>query len=86
MIKIFFIFQVLSQGTQVLRLARANISAPIFQSPFLPEPSLRPGELCKLQYLDLSMATIKSTCLAELLDKCKNLRKLGKYNFFYIYK
>lgn len=33
--------------------------------------------MAKVQYLDLSMATISSTTLAQLFSKCHQLRKLS---------
>eukprot|EP00088_Acartia_fossae_P001725 TRINITY_DN10687_c0_g1_i1.p1 TRINITY_DN10687_c0_g1~~TRINITY_DN10687_c0_g1_i1.p1 ORF type:complete len:490 (+),score=66.64 TRINITY_DN10687_c0_g1_i1:38-1507(+) len=61
---------VVSRGCVVLRLARSTIPSPIFNSSFSSHSS-------KLQYLDMSMATIESTCLAKLIKTCKNLKKLA---------
>lgn len=62
---------VVSRGCVVLRLARSTISSPVFIQEFSSQYR------CKLQYLDLSMATIESNCLATLIKTCKNLKKLA---------
>jgi len=61
---------VVSRGCVVLRLARSTISSPIFTD-------LSSQYRCKLQYLDLSMATIQSNCLALLIKTCKYLKKIS---------
>ncbi|XP_071445025.1 S-phase kinase-associated protein 2-like [Hetaerina americana] len=65
---------VLSRGVQVLRLASAEIPDPVFvpDSKFITESAL-----CKVQYLDLSMAVISNEGLTKLLETCKQLKKLS---------
>jgi F-box and leucine-rich repeat protein 1 (S-phase kinase-associated protein 2) len=65
---------VLMRGTIILRLAQAEVSDPVFFSDGL---LLTKEVSCKLQYLDLSMAVITEEGLADLLNVCKNLRKLS---------
>jgi len=73
--------QVLSRGCIVLRLARSSVISPVFPQVLYPSFStlkiFSDKDSCKLQYLDLSMATISSKCLGELLTTCKNLKKLA---------
>jgi len=61
--------QVLGRGCQILRLARATVSSPVFTSPLL-QPA-------RLLYLDLSNAVINPTCLGQLLGACRKLRNLS---------
>ncbi|XP_046390450.1 S-phase kinase-associated protein 2 [Ischnura elegans] len=65
---------VLSRGTQVLRLASAEIPDPVFapDSKFITEKAM-----CKVQYLDLSMAIISKEGLTMLLESCQQLKKLS---------
>lgn len=66
------ISKILSRGLVILRLAQAKIHNPIFESDFITE-----GFQSKLQYLDLSMASIDKPSLAQLLAVCRSLRKLS---------
>uniref|UniRef100_A0A131XA11 Putative scf ubiquitin ligase skp2 component n=1 Tax=Hyalomma excavatum TaxID=257692 RepID=A0A131XA11_9ACAR len=69
---------VLNRGVVILRLATADIKAPVYiDAPMLSYPSEESSSLCKVQYLDLSMATIKEDTLCELLASCSNLKKLS---------
>jgi F-box and leucine-rich repeat protein 1 (S-phase kinase-associated protein 2) len=63
--------KILSRGLIILRLAQARIQSPIFESHF------QLGFQSKLQYLDLSMASIDQTSLAQLLSTCRILKKLS---------
>ncbi|XP_034951235.1 S-phase kinase-associated protein 2 [Chelonus insularis] len=65
---------ILPRGVQVLRLAQAELADPVFLTG---NDALADNYHSKLQYLDLSMAVISSTSLAELLFKCKKLKKLS---------
>ncbi|CAG5104254.1 Similar to SKP2: S-phase kinase-associated protein 2 (Homo sapiens) [Cotesia congregata] len=65
---------ILPRGVQILRLAQAELSSPLFS----------PGSLVlcedyssKLQYLDLSMAVISPDGLTDLIDNCRLLKKLS---------
>lgn len=65
---------ILPRGVQILRLAQAEISDPLF----LPGcDGLIDSYKSKLQYLDLSMAVISADGLTQLLKKCKLLRNLS---------
>jgi len=76
--------QVLSRGCQILRLTRSSLLSPVL--PTQPYPSFSALKTfsdqapCKLQYLDLSMATISPECLQALLNTCKLLKKLALEN------
>lgn len=65
---------ILPRGIQILRLAQAEIAHPAF----LPN-----SDICfedytsKLQHLDLSMAVVSAGDLADILSKCKYLKKLS---------
>lgn len=61
-----------SRGLIVLRLAQARIRCPIFEQYFFHE-----SYESKLQYLDLSLASIDKASLAQLLSTCRILRKLS---------
>lgn len=63
---------ILCRGLVILRLAQARILSPIFESDFVSE-----GYVCKLQYLDLSIASIDRASLAQLLRICRRLKKLS---------
>ncbi|XP_047356452.1 S-phase kinase-associated protein 2-like isoform X1 [Vespa velutina] len=65
---------ILPRGVQILRLAQAEIADPIFKDS---TEVLNSNYVCKLQYLDLSMAVISADGLANLLSKCKYLKKLS---------
>lgn len=67
--------QVLSRGSIVLRLSRSTVAAPIFSSP--TAPTFSASQISKLQYLDVSMATIDISCLEQLLSTCRHLKKLA---------
>lgn len=64
--------KVFSRGLIILRLAQARIQSPLFESHFVVE-----GFQTKLQYLDLSMASIDETSLTQLLSTCRLLKKLS---------
>lgn len=69
---------VLNRGVVILRLATADIKAPVFTDlPLLSYPSDESLSVCKVQYLDLSMASITEGSLCELLASCSNLKKLS---------
>lgn len=63
---------ILCRGFVILRLAQAKIQSPIFEPDFITE-----GYVSKLQYLDLSIASIDKTSLAQLLRVCRHLKKLS---------
>jgi len=72
--------QVLSRGCTVLRLARATVLAPIFESKIsgcVTFPMLGGMETTRLQYLDLSNVTIEMSCMETLLSHCSSLRNLS---------
>jgi len=64
---------ILSRGCVVLRLARATLSSPVFDE-------YQSSQSSKLQYLDLSMAAIEVSCLADLINECTQLKKLALEN------
>lgn len=66
---------IISRGVVILRLAQTNISDPIlnFSTPEVNWDTFQ----SKLQYLDLSMATISLPSLQLLLSKCRKLKKLS---------
>lgn len=66
------ISKLLCRGLVILRLAQAKIQSPIFEPDFNPV-----GFVSKLQYLDLSMASIDTESLTQLLHACGNLKKLS---------
>ncbi|XP_011310534.1 S-phase kinase-associated protein 2 isoform X2 [Fopius arisanus] len=65
---------ILPRGVQILRLAQAELADPAF-SP--GSEVLSDTYTSKLQYLDLSMAVISTDGLANLLSKCRLLKKLS---------
>ncbi|XP_063704473.1 S-phase kinase-associated protein 2 [Culicoides brevitarsis] len=64
---------VISRGVVILRLASTGIPDPIFDGDLSDWDSYE----SKLQYLDLSMATISTAGLELLLSKCRKLKKLS---------
>lgn len=60
----------LSRGLIICRLAQAKIQRPIFDDT-------TEGIQFKLQYLDLSLASIDKVSLAQLLSTCRILKKLS---------
>jgi len=64
--------KILGRGFIILRLAQTKIQSPIFESHFRAD-----GFQSKLQYLDLSLASIDVTSLAQLLKTCHLLKKLS---------
>ncbi|PSN55093.1 hypothetical protein C0J52_01896 [Blattella germanica] len=64
----------LTRGTVILRLSQAEIPDPVFlkNCSFLTQ-----NVHSKLQYLDLSMAVISEEGLVNILNVCRNLRKLS---------
>jgi len=72
--------QVLGRGCHFLRLARTTVAPPIFTSPLSSTPTFSSDRRSKLQYLDLSMASIAVTCLESLMSTCRMLKKLALEN------
>ncbi|GAB1605471.1 S-phase kinase-associated protein 2-like [Argonauta hians] len=66
--------QILNRGVMILRLTRAEISSPIFTGLTSVFSSTK---FSKLQYLDLSIASVSVKGLVEILAKCHDLRKLS---------
>ncbi|XP_054726889.1 lysine-specific demethylase 2B isoform X1 [Anastrepha obliqua] len=65
---------ILTRGVVILRLAQAELNHPVFDSEFLhAEPKFE----SKLQYLDLSMASLTKSSLKMLLSHCRQLKKLS---------
>lgn len=60
--------QILARGVHMMRAARVTINSPAIMNPSLE---------CKLQYLDLSVASIQPSDLEAVIGSCKNLRKLS---------
>ncbi|XP_049762937.1 S-phase kinase-associated protein 2 [Schistocerca cancellata] len=67
---------IMKRGVLILRLSQAVIPDPVFlsSSPLTEE--------CRLQYLDLSMASVSEKGMAQLLSACHLLRKLSLENCF----
>lgn len=63
---------ILARGLIILRLAQSRIQSPVFEKDFFAE-----DYESKLQYLDLSMASIDKPSLVELLAVCRSLKKLS---------
>lgn len=63
---------ILNRGVLILRLAQAKIVSPIFGADFSAEDASS-----RLAYLDLSMASIDTESLRELLSACRFLVKLS---------
>jgi F-box and leucine-rich repeat protein 1 (S-phase kinase-associated protein 2) len=61
---------ILSRGLIICRLAQARIPRPIFDE-------YSEGIDLKLQYLDLSLASIDKSSLTQLLAACRILKKLS---------
>jgi len=72
--------QVLGRGCQFLRLARSTMASDIFISPLNSTPTFSVDRRSKLQYLDLSMASIAVPCLESLMATCRQLKKLALEN------
>lgn len=69
---------VLSRGVTVLRLATADVKTPIFDdTPLLCCPADKSSVACKVQYLDLSMASVSKAALCQLFARCTQLKKLS---------
>ncbi|XP_077499456.1 S-phase kinase-associated protein 2-like isoform X1 [Amblyomma americanum] len=69
---------VLRRGVTVLRLATADVKSPIFSdTPLMSCPADKSSVVCKLQYLDLSMANISKPSLCQLFAQCTQLKKLS---------
>lgn len=64
--------KILCRGLVILRLAQAKIQSPIFEHSLISG-----GFESKLQYLDLSLATIDKTSLKQFLSVCRSLKKLS---------
>ncbi|XP_052102634.1 S-phase kinase-associated protein 2-like [Mytilus californianus] len=65
---------VLRRGVQILRLAKSEIEGPVF---ICSPKVLSFTRLSRVQYLDLSMASITTPILQELLSVCTHLKKLS---------
>lgn len=70
---------VLSRGVVVLKLAMSEVKGPLFDGN---TALCRPvdSRFSKLQYLDMSMASISSSTLVQLLSTCSQLKKLSLEN------
>jgi len=71
--------QVIARGCGVLRLARATVQPAIFSScisglPTFPTTTM---DTSRMQYLDLSMASLSPTCMEMLLSYCTMLKNLS---------
>ncbi|XP_047356459.1 S-phase kinase-associated protein 2-like isoform X1 [Vespa velutina] len=66
--------QILSKGVRILRLAQAKIITSVIKEA---NNHFDNDYTYKLQYLDISMAMILPDNLANLLSKCKHLKKLS---------
>ena len=71
--------QVMARGCGVLRLARATVQPAIFSSctsglPTFPTTTM---DTSRMQYLDLSMASLSPTCMEMLLSYCTMLKNLS---------
>ncbi|KAH8276915.1 hypothetical protein KR026_002402 [Drosophila bipectinata] len=64
--------QIMNRGVLVLRLAQVSIQEPAFT----PSADFK----FRLQYLDLSMASISKSCLRMLLSQCRQLKKISLEN------
>lgn len=71
--------QIMSRGCSVLRLARSTLVPPVFRNPATGQTTFS-SSLSKLQFLDLSMATVELSCLERILNSCRSLRKLSLEN------
>ncbi|XP_037948918.1 S-phase kinase-associated protein 2 isoform X2 [Teleopsis dalmanni] len=65
---------ILSRGVVVLRLSQTDICSPIFDNNFFSKDKNLQN---KIQYLDLSLSSIKKPDLKQLLAQCKQLKKLS---------
>ncbi|KAI8044679.1 S-phase kinase-associated protein 2 isoform X1 [Drosophila gunungcola] len=65
--------QIVRRGVLVIRLAQASVQEPAFT------PSLASFRV-RLQYLDLSMASISRSSLRTLLSHCRQLKKISLEN------
>ncbi|CAN8003785.1 unnamed protein product, partial [Ixodes hexagonus] len=67
---------VLNRGVVALKLAMSEVKGPLFNSDTL---LCRPvdNKFSKLQYLDISMTSIPTSTLAQLLSTCSQLKKLS---------
>ncbi|XP_055700219.1 S-phase kinase-associated protein 2 [Phlebotomus papatasi] len=66
--------RIITRGVIILRLAQTKIIDPIFEPDFF----VRMDQFeSKLQYLDLSMSSITTSGLQQLLKTCRQLRKLS---------
>ncbi|XP_041357689.1 S-phase kinase-associated protein 2-like [Gigantopelta aegis] len=68
---------VISRGVTILRLAKTEIEDPLFTGL---TREIKMTRLTKIQYLDLSMATITMNSLEELFSVCRDLRKISLEN------
>ncbi|XP_043193633.1 S-phase kinase-associated protein 2-like [Amphibalanus amphitrite] len=63
--------RLVQRGVRLLRLTRAEVSAPIFAA------DTSPGFSAKLMFLDLSMAVVPPEGIEQLLAACRSLQKLS---------
>ncbi|KAL0277061.1 UNVERIFIED_CONTAM: hypothetical protein PYX00_004478 [Menopon gallinae] len=68
---------IVTRGFRILRLAQAALPDPVYCPKTTPLPD---DFVSKLQYLDLSMASISGNGLSTLLNFCRNLKKLSVEN------
>lgn len=69
---------ILPRGVQILRLAQSEIISPAFTSNINENLETYSGlKYFKLHHLDLSMAVVSVDDLADLLSRCKFLKKLS---------
>ena len=78
--------KIMLRGTKVLRMAKTTVCPPLFlNESFITSLSTNcPAETddmgLRLNYLDLSYASIEETCLKSLFKRCCNLRKVALEN------
>ncbi|XP_069128051.1 S-phase kinase-associated protein 2-like [Argopecten irradians] len=66
--------QILDRGVQILRLTKSEVEGPLF-SGF--SSIIKSTRLSKVQYLDLSMASVPVPVLEELFSVCRDLKKIS---------
>ncbi|XP_064605504.1 S-phase kinase-associated protein 2-like [Liolophura sinensis] len=71
--------KVLNRGVHILRLTRAEIMTPLFTHTGFTS-AFRTLNMCKVQYLDLSMADISTEGLSEMFGVCRDLKKISLEN------
>ncbi|OWF38166.1 S-phase kinase-associated protein 2-like [Mizuhopecten yessoensis] len=65
---------ILNRGVQLLRLTKSEVEGPLF-SGFTS--IIKSTRLSKIQYLDLSMASVPVSVLEELFSVCRDLKKVS---------